>query len=302
MIDVQVQIQALQQQLAALQDNQAALLAAIKKSEDLIARNDKAVAELFARVADLEAQIRDLNDKADTLSAQVKDLEVRVNRLRTDISIADAKKTKYLKDIQNLQDQISIQRKLQVPDSLNKINDMINSLRKMLPTVQSEIDRHYYYCFGNGKVQVQQTGSVVVYVVRGDAFANYLRTLYGSNVVLPAINGDVLFNRVDIFGSTWVGAFGYPFGNGALGGNDLSIGGSFGCTNPGALVTGYGTITSVGAGHIECADAKGGKQRFSLGSCSRLESTKSLPTVGQQFYWSGVQGSNGYNLYAGSCF
>lgn len=66
------------------------------------------------------------------------------------------------------------------------------------------------------------------------------------------MNGDVLFNRVDIFGSTWVGAFGYPFGNNAnvLGGNDLAIGGSFGCNNPSALVTGYGTITSIGAGYI----------------------------------------------------
>jgi len=301
LIDVQTQIAALQAQLAALQDNQAALLASIQKSQTKIAENDKVVADLIAKVTALEAQIKDLNDKADTLNAQIKDFEVRVNRLRTDISVADAKKTKYLKDIQNLQDQIAIQRKLQVPDSLNKINDMINSLRKMLPAVQSEIDRHYYYCFGNGKVQVQQTGSVVVYVVRGDAFANYLRALYGSNVVLPAVNGDVLFNRVDIFGTTWVGAFGYPFGQSALGGNDLSLGGSFNCLNPNALVTGSGTITAIGADWVECGDGNGGRRRLSLGSCSRLESTHSLPAIGQKFYWSGVPAGSGFNLYAGTC-
>lgn len=78
-----------------------------------------------------------MNNKADTLNTQTKDLEVKVNRLRTDISIADANKTKYLKDIQNLQDKIAVQRKLQVPDNLNKLNDMIDSLRKMLPAVQS---------------------------------------------------------------------------------------------------------------------------------------------------------------------
>ncbi len=44
---------------------------------------------------------------------------------------------------------------------------MIDSLRKLVPSVQAEIDRHYYYCFGDGKVEVRQTGGVVVYVVRG---------------------------------------------------------------------------------------------------------------------------------------
>lgn len=250
----------------------------------------------------MEKQINDLNDQADTLNAQTRDLEVKVNRLRTDISVADAKRSKYFKDIQALQDRIAIQRKQQVPDSLNVINDMIARLKKSLPTVQSEIDRHYYYCFGDGKVQVQVTGSVVVYVVRGDAFANYLRQLYGANVVVPAVNGNVLFNRVDIFGSTWVGAFGYPFGNSALGGSDLSLGGSFNCLNPNALVTGSGTITAIGGNWVEAAGLNGAKQRFNLGSCSRLESTHSLPAVGQQFFWSAVPANSGYNLYSGSCY
>lgn len=300
--EVQAEIAALQTRLALLQDNQAALQASIKKSQDKIAANDLAIAALKKKIADLETQIRTLNDQADTLNAQTKDLEVKVNRLRTDISVADAKKTKYLKDIQALQDKIAVQRKQQVPDQLNKINDMIATLKKMLPTVQSEIDRHYYYCFGEGKVQVQQTGSVLVYVVRGDAFANYLRSLYGANVVAPAVNGNVLFNRVDIFGSTWVGAFGYPFGNSSLSGNDLSLAGSFNCLNPNALVSGSGTITAIGANWVECADGKGAKQRLSLGSCSRLESTHALPAVGQKFFWSGVPGGSGYNLYTGSCF
>lgn len=142
----------------------------------------------------------------------------------------------------------------------------------------------------------------MIYVVRGDAFANYLRSLYGANVVVPAINGNVLFNRVDIFGSTWVGAFGYPFGNSSLGGNDLSFGGSFNCLNPNALVSGSGTITAIGASWVECTDGKGAKQRLGLGSCSRLESTHTLPAVGQKFYWSGVPAGQGYNLYTGSCF
>lgn len=109
-----------------------------------------------------------------------------------------------------------------------------------------------------------------------------------------------MFNRIDIFGNNWVGAFGYPFVSDALGGNDFSIGGSFGCMNPNSIVSGSGTITAIGSNYVDCA-TNGGSVRFNLGSCSRLESTKQLPAVGQKFYWSGVPQGNGYNLYAGSC-
>ena len=129
---------------------------------------------------------------------------------------------------------------------------MVDKLKRIIPAMQSEIDRHYYYCYGQGKVQVQTVGGVIVYVVRGDAFGNYLRNLYGRNIVIPAVNGDVLFNRVDIFDATWSGAFGYPFGIASLGGNDLALGGSFGCTNPGLISSGNGKITAIGADNIEC--------------------------------------------------
>ncbi len=70
------------------------------------------------------------------------------------------------------------------------------------------------------------------------------------------------------------------------------------------MVTGSGTIVNIGPNWID-ADGDGddrGTRRFSLGSCSRLESTHRLPKVGQKFYWSGVPSSNGFNLYTGSCF
>lgn len=97
--------------------------------------------------------------------------------------------------------------------------------------------------------------------------------------MLPAASGDVLLNRVDIFGESWIGAFGYPFQTSAFGSNDLSLNGSFGCLNPTAVVTGSGTITAIGADYIECDDDKGVRQRFGLGSCSRLESTRKVPAV-----------------------
>ena len=129
-----------------------------------------------------------------------------------------------------------------------------------------------------------------------------MRNLYGRNIVLPAASGDVLLNRVDIFGESWIGAFGYPFQTSAFVSNDLSLNGSFGCLNPTAVVTGSGTITAIGADYIECDDDKGVRQRFGLGSCSRLESTRKVPAVGQKFYWSGVPSGNSHQLYTGSCF
>ena len=79
-----------------------------------------------------------------------------------------------------------------------------------------------------------------------------MRNLYGNNVVIPNTSGDVLFNRINIFGDNWVGAFGYPFYLTALGGSGdaCSIDGSFGCLNPGSLVSGYGTVSAIGSGYI----------------------------------------------------
>lgn len=227
---------------------------------------------------------------------------MKVARIRTDISNADTRKAKLVRDNLALQDRIDIERKKTVPNDATRLNLMIDNLKRSIPNIESEVDRHYYYCFGAGSVQVQSVGGLTVYVVRGDAIANYLRNLYGRNVVVPAVNGDVLFSRIDIFGAPWVGAYGYPFGQASLGGADLAIGGSFGCTAPGSISNGYGTISAVGSNYIEALNQQGLRQRFNLGSCSRLEANTKLPAVGQKFYWSGVPASNGFNLYAGSCF
>lgn len=171
-------------------------------------------------------------------------------------------------------------------------------MKNFLPNVQAEIDRHYYYCYGEGKVQVKSQGGVIIYIVRGEAFGNYLRSIYGNNVIVPSnVNNDVVLNRVDIFGQSWVGAFGYPFATSAFA--ESGINGNFECSaaNSLSLVRGSGTISKIGTNYIES-----GGQRFNLGSCSRLESTNSVPSVGQQFYWSGVPTSNGLNLYSGTCF
>jgi len=78
-----------------------------------------------------------LTDQADTLSSQARDLEVKVGRLRTDISVNDAKKTRLLKDISSLEDRIALESKKNIPDDLNKLNDMVATLRRVVPTVES---------------------------------------------------------------------------------------------------------------------------------------------------------------------
>lgn len=86
---------------------------------------------------------------------------------------------------------------------------MIASLKRMIPTVQGEIDRHYYYCYGAG-AQEREAKGLVVYVVQGERFGDYLQEQYGTNIRAP-IQGDVQLQRVNILGKTWVEKFGYPF-------------------------------------------------------------------------------------------
>lgn len=141
-----------------------------------------------------------------------------------------------------------------------------------------------------------------MYIVSGDKFGDYLRNLYGNSVQVSSIRSDVIFNRVDIFGQEWQSNYGYPFVDSAFGNNDFTFAGSFNCLNPGSVVTGSGVISNIGPNFIEAKDERGGNIRFNLGSCSRLESTHKVPKIGNKFYWSGVAGGQGYNLYGGSCF
>lgn len=46
---------------------------------------------------------------------------------------------------------------------------------------------------------MQNVGGVVVYIVRGEAFGNYLKNLYGQTVRIPEVSGDIMLNRVNIF-------------------------------------------------------------------------------------------------------
>jgi hypothetical protein len=179
---------------------------------------------------------------------------------------------------------------------------MIVALKEVVPSVESEIDRHYYYCYGEGSVAVEKTGDVTVYIVRGENFGNYLHNAYGQSVKVPALRGDVHFERVDIFAAAWTNKFGFPFVDTSLEGRDLAFGGDFSCIESAKVEKGYGTISRIDGRHIYCTNDDGRKLKFNLGACSRLEGTWQVPKVGQNFYWSAVPSSaDGYNLIAGSC-
>ena len=178
---------------------------------------------------------------------------------------------------------------------------MIDALKELVPTTENEIDRHYYYCYGEGAVQVEKTGGVVVYIVKGERFGQYIHSAYGKSVKVPAVHGDVVFRKVDPFAAPWINKYGYPVVDTELSGNDLNFGKGFSCLNPSAARKGYGTISAIESSHIYVSSHDGRKIKFKIGACSRIECTNEVPKVGQNFYYTGVpSGADGYNLYAAS--
>ena len=130
----------------------------------------------------MEAEIRDLRDQLDSLRLEVNTLEIQVERLRTDIAVAEAKKDQWENQIDEYTDRINIERKKLADDELKDLEDMIEVLKKLIPTTEAEIDRHYYNCYGDGAVEVEQTGSVLVYIIRGERVNEYIHQAYGDDV------------------------------------------------------------------------------------------------------------------------
>lgn len=141
-----------------------------------------------------------------------------------------------------------------------------------------------------------------MYIIKGDNFGPYLQNAYGKSVKVPALRGDIHFEKVDIFGAPWTNKFGYPLVDTSFEGKDFSFG-DFHCLNPSLVEKGYGTIDSVEKGTIYATSHSGKKQKFHVGACSRIESTYDLPKAGQNFYWRGVPETDGcFKLYSASCF
>lgn len=284
--------------MAAARNRKAALEESIAKSEGVIAEAERKIADARDKIRQLEAEIRRLRDQADTLRARVNELEIQVERLRTDINVAEAKEDRFLDQIAALEDRINIEEKKLSTQELEDLNRMIDTLKRLIPTTEKEIDRHYYYCYGEGNIKVEQTGSVVVYIVRGERVPDYLNRRY--NEAARGASGDLRLRTINIFDAQWTAKYGYPaVVNNRRGGNDFS--GSFSCLNEN-VVHGYGVITNIGADYVEARDESGRNHRYHLGSCSRIESAHDGLKLGAGLYYEAVPSSaDGFNLIAGSC-
>ena len=251
LVEVEALIENLENQLKNARNRRNSIMDSITRSENIIKENDKKIADARAKIDDLNKEIGALRDKANAHRRKCTELEIEVERLRTDINVAESK-TRGIDDrIDDLNRRIDVEKGKLKHDDLENLRHMINSLSGLIDGVQREIDRQYYYCYGDGAVQTEQTGSVVVYIVRGESFGNYLLTVYGQSVKVPAVRGTYNLYRIDIFSPVWTSQFGASFSGSSMGGSSLSLGGDFSCTNNAGAQTGSGRISNISGNRIE---------------------------------------------------
>ena len=180
-----------------------------------------------------------------------------------------------------------------VQDDLDDLNAMIARLKALIPGTEREIDRQYYYCYGDGAVTVEETGGVVVYIVRGESFGNYLLSVYGQSVKAGGISAaSYSFYRVDIFSPIWTAKYGFP-----------PVIGDFSCAASGSHVSGQGTITGISADGFTIRHSDGHEMRLHAKDCSRIESVTKLPKIGQNLAFRAVASSaGGYNIVGATCW
>ena len=145
----------------------------------MIAKNDQGINDAQSKIDALEAEIRRLRDLADSLRSKTKNLEIQVERLRTDINVAESKEAKLKSEIAGLQDRINIEEGKLATDDLDTLNSQIAKLKNSLPGIEKEVNRQYFYCYGDGAVTVESTGNTVVYIVKGENFPALLNKTYG---------------------------------------------------------------------------------------------------------------------------
>ena len=172
-------IRDLMNQLMAAEQRKAYLEASIAENEARIAENEQKIRDAQASIKDLEAMIRSLRDKGDALRAKVSTLEIQVERVRNELSIAEVKAARIDDEIAELQDRVAEQEKLLVDNDLAALQNQVANLKNVLPYVQGEVDRQYFYCYGDGALEIVETGGTVVYIIRGEAFQALLENTYG---------------------------------------------------------------------------------------------------------------------------
>jgi predicted nucleic acid-binding Zn-ribbon protein len=296
--EVEALIRDLENQLNAARTRREFILSSIERSEKIISENEKKIAEARSKIESLEKEIEALRDKADSIRRRCTELEIQLERLRTDLRIAEAKEDRINEQIDALNARIAVEEAKLVEDDLATLREMVERLSNLVPGIEREIDRQYYYCYGEGSVQVEQTGGVVVYIVRGESFGNYLLSVYGESVKAGNVrSGDQRLYRVNIFSAAYTSKFGYPFASSAFQSSDLSFNGDFSCLNHSALRAGQGEIRSISGNRITVATAEGDIE-LRMGACTRVECSKLLPEAAMKIAYRGVPSfAGGYNIY-----
>ena len=294
--EVEALIRDLENQLNSARNRRQAIIASIARSQEIIAENEKKIAEARSKIEALEKEIEALRDKADSIRRKCTDLEIQVERLRTDKRVAEAREDRLNDQIAALEARIAIEEQKLAYDELETLENMVETLTNLIPGIEREVDRQYYYCYGEGSVTVEQTGSVVVYIVRGESFGNYLLSVYGQSVKVPTARlGDVHLHRVDIFASAFTSKYGAPFAAGDNSAAGLQLPGDFSCLAD-ASQFGSGEVTHIEGRTMTIRQAQG-EVNVNLGACTRLEATSSVPSVGMNAAFRGVPSrADGYNF------
>lgn len=154
-----------------------------------------------------------------------------------------------------MNDLIDLEKTKLSKDDLRNLRTLVTNLNNSLPQVQNAIDREFYYCYGDGKVQNQTVGNTVVYIVRSEAFSNYIASAYGQSINIPNVRpNDYKFkvtNSKTYSAST----------------------SSFSCLSSNTTSSGKGQIISVVGSNLRVKGPNGTEVTLNIGDCSRVEST-----------------------------
>ena len=71
------------------------------------------------------------------MRAKATELEIKVERLRTDISVAEKKEDRINADIDRNIDRINFEKKKIAQDELDDLNNMIAKLKDLVPTTEN---------------------------------------------------------------------------------------------------------------------------------------------------------------------
>lgn len=291
-------IKDLEEKLANARNVKNNLENSIARSQNLINSNNDKINTIRNTVAEINNKIKNFQSTFDRLKRDSNQLEVDLERVRTDLSVAKVRDDTLSSEISQFKTKIDKEEdKLDSQDDLRELRNLLSNLNNSLPQIQASIDREFYYCYGEGKIQTETVGNTVVYVVRSEALANYISNVYGQSIANPNIRGqDYKFQVVN---NT------LPVETNKVGGSGVgSKTAEFSCLHTSPAVSGNGQIVSVNSNKLTVKQDTGANVTLNVGSCSRVESTKPAPTVGQNIAWKGSSNGNTYtfNVVTASCW